>query len=157
MINNKNDNNNTSSIYQYDKTLDNAIYVCGLSAILIVTIYFICHGFFNFDIKNYTFPCMIHLLTGYYCPGCGGTRATVLFFTGHILKSLYYNPFVPYIIITGGWFMISQTIYRLTKTNRLHFHPMTIRPAHIYIGVAILLGQCLIKNLIVLFFDYHII
>ena len=24
---------------------------------------------------NLSFPCLFHLATGYYCPGCGGTRA----------------------------------------------------------------------------------
>ena len=34
--------------------------------------------------------CLFHLVTGYYCPGCGGTRALYLFLTGHWIKSFLY-------------------------------------------------------------------
>ena len=27
---------------------------------------------------NLNFPCLFHLVTGYYCPGCGGNRACAL-------------------------------------------------------------------------------
>ena len=55
-------------------------------------------------------PCMIHSMTGYYCPGCGGTRATYALLHGKIITSLYYHPIVVYGVVVGGWFMISQTI-----------------------------------------------
>lgn len=42
------------------------------------------------------FPCLFHLLTGFYCPGCGGTRAIRLMLQGHWLQSLQYHPFVLY-------------------------------------------------------------
>lgn len=41
-------------------------------------------------------PCLFHLLTGLYCPGCGGTRAVWYLLHGQILKSLQYHPLVLY-------------------------------------------------------------
>lgn len=41
-------------------------------------------------------PCLFHLLTGLYCPGCGGTRAVWYLLHGQILKSIQYHPLVPY-------------------------------------------------------------
>jgi len=38
--------------------------------------------------------CPFHAGTGFYCPGCGSTRATHFFITGHPLTSLRYNPLV---------------------------------------------------------------
>ena len=40
--------------------------------------------------------CLFHLVTGYYCPGCGGTRALYLFLTGHWIKSFLFHPLVVY-------------------------------------------------------------
>lgn len=45
------------------------------------------------------FPCLFHLLTGFYCPGCGGTRAIRLMLQGHWLQSLQYHPFVLYVLL----------------------------------------------------------
>ncbi len=40
--------------------------------------------------------CIFHLLTGYYCPGCGGTRAVRFLITGHPILSFIYHPLVLY-------------------------------------------------------------
>ena len=41
-------------------------------------------------------PCLFHLATGYYCPGCGGTRAITSLLHGQILNSFLYHPVVLY-------------------------------------------------------------
>ena len=46
-------------------------------------------------------PCLFHLATGYYCPGCGGTRAITSLLHGQILNSFLYHPVVP---LCGGLF-----------------------------------------------------
>lgn len=48
------------------------------------------------------FPCLFHLLTGFYCPGCGGTRAIRLLLRGQFLKSMQYHPFVPYAAVAAA-------------------------------------------------------
>lgn len=44
-------------------------------------------------------PCLFHLLTGFYCPGCGGTRAVRLLLMGDVAGSFRYHPFVPYMAV----------------------------------------------------------
>ena len=43
------------------------------------------------------FPCLFHFLTGFYCPGCVGTRAVRLLLQGKVAKSFQYHPFVLYL------------------------------------------------------------
>lgn len=45
---------------------------------------------------NQNFPCLFHLATGYYCPGCGGTRAIMTLLHGQFLRSFLYHPAVLY-------------------------------------------------------------
>ena len=88
--------------------------------------------------------CFFHRITGYYCPGCGGTRATSALLHGHFLQSLYFHPFVGYVAVVGGWFMISQTIEYLSKGRvaiALHF-----RQVYMWIGIGLIIGNCLVKN-----------
>lgn len=67
------------------------------------------------DLSVFAKPCLLHTLFGWYCPGCGGTRAVLFFFQGHFLRSLYYYPMVPYVLGLFLWFMVSHTLRHLTK------------------------------------------
>lgn len=92
------------------------------------------------------FPCMIHQLTGYYCPGCGGTRATYALLQGKIITSFYYHPIVVYAVAVGGWFMLSQTIERLSKGKiciGMHY-----RDLYLWLALVIAVLNCLVKNLV---------
>lgn len=91
-------------------------------------------------------PCTLHSITGYYCPGCGGTRAVRFLLQGRVLKSLYYHPIVVYTAVFGSWFMISQTIQRLSKGKiaiGMHY-----RDIYLWIALGLVLANCLIKNLV---------
>ncbi|MBD3920540.1 DUF2752 domain-containing protein [Paenibacillus sp. PR3] len=39
-------------------------------------------------------PCVFHLVTGLYCPGCGITRAALSLLHGQVAQALRYNPLV---------------------------------------------------------------
>ena len=41
-------------------------------------------------------PCLFNELTGFYCPGCGGTRAVLALLSGYPVLSFLYHPLVPY-------------------------------------------------------------
>lgn len=46
------------------------------------------------QLRQGQWPCLFHLLTGFYCPGCGGTRALRELMRLHPVKSLLYNPMI---------------------------------------------------------------
>ena len=59
--------------------------------------------------------CVLHNLTGYYCPGCGGTRAIHALLHGHIVRYFFYHPIVVSTAVFFGWFMLSQTIEKASR------------------------------------------
>lgn len=63
-------------------------------------------------------PCLFHVLTGYYCPGCGGTRAALALLHGNFFLSLKYHPVVPYAAALFLWALITNTAELATKGRR---------------------------------------
>lgn len=99
-------------------------------------------------------PCPFYVLMGYYCPGCGGTRAIRYFLTGHFFKSLRYHPLIPYIGVGGTVFMVTHTLERITKGR---IKGIKFRNWYVYIMGGILVLQFVIKNGLVYFWGYHVI
>lgn len=88
-------------------------------------------------------PCMFRLVTGLYCPGCGGTRAAKYLLTGQIGKSLQYHPLVLYMAVVVILEVVSAWIARKTgKPERYLGHEKTF----IYLGVGIILLNWVVKN-----------
>ena len=106
-------------------------------------------------ILNYVPPCMFHRVTGYYCPGCGGTRAVFTFFRGDIVRAFKFHPFVPYNSIIGGWFMLSQTIQRLSG-DRIKIG-MNFRIVYLWIALGIIALNWIIKNMFILVCGIHLL
>ena len=95
-------------------------------------------------------PCMIHAVTGIYCPGCGGTRAAYALLCEKPLLSLYYHPIVLYTVVVGAAFLVTQTIGRLSRGRFravVHF-----RPVYLWIALALVVINCFVKNFILLYF-----
>ena len=136
-------------ICKISSVLDKCFYIIGWVCIGIAGIVFLSAKFGLFQKLGGFPPCMFHRLTGYYCPGCGGTRAVIALFRGKILTSLYFHPIVVYTAVLGGWFMLSQTIERLSNGKLqigLHY-----RDLYLWIALAIIILNCLIKNLLLRF------
>ena len=55
---------------------------------------------------------MFNKVTGYCCPGCGGTRAFRALLHGEILKSLYDYPPLIYAAVVYVVFMIRCFLYK---------------------------------------------
>ncbi len=128
-----------------DSSQDTNLYIIGWCGIAIVMAYLILKYMFQFDIMDYMPSCTLYTWTGLYCPGCGGTRAVIALAKGEILESFYLHPFVPYAAILGGWFMISQTMERLSKGKikiALHF-----RMIYAWLAIALILINFLWKNI----------
>jgi hypothetical protein len=47
-------------------------------------------------------PCPFHLLTGYYCPICGSTRALHQLAHGNVLQALRLNALLVFGLLLGG-------------------------------------------------------
>lgn len=97
-------------------------------------------------------PCPFHLLTGCYCPGCGGTRAVTELLNGHILRSFCYHPIVLYGLAVYVCFMITQTIERISR----HTIPVGMRYRNIYVWAAagIVMINFVIKNILRCYFGF---
>lgn len=129
---------------KFDPEIDRYMYIIGWIAVALFGGYFLLAALTGFDLAKHLPPCAFHLLTGYYCPGCGGSRAVSALLHGHFLESIYYNAFIMYGLVFGGWFMISQTIQRLSR-NRIKIG-MHYRNLYLYIALAIIIVNCIVKN-----------
>ena len=131
-----------------DRKMDNACYITG---------WFLIGSIFLYKMTGQTFmernmPCVFHMLTGLYCPGCGGTRAAVLLLQGQWIRSFLYNPVVPYAAAVGIWFMVSQTAERISAGKcKIGMH---YRNLYLWIALALLFVNFIIRN--VLLMVWHI-
>ena len=125
------------------------LYYCGIVLPLAGILFLALLRLLKIPLNHILLPCIFHKLTGLYCPGCGGTRAVVFLLHGDFLHSLVYHPFVPYAFVLCTWFMISQTIERLSK-GRLRIG-MHFREVFLWIALAIIIINFIVKNAALLF------
>lgn len=95
-------------------------------------------------------PCFFHLISGYYCPGCGGTRALRALCHGQFLQAVWFHPFVPYAASVYLYFMATQTIERISHGKfpiGMQYHNWIV-----WIAVTLIIGNFLIKNLLYYFY-----
>lgn len=117
-----------------DNDSDAVVYCIGLvSVFLVAAVYFIIR-------MSHIIPdtgCAFRRITGLYCPGCGGTRSFVYLIHGHIIKSLAYHPFVPYVFTIA----IIFTFHRPCVSSRKAVHGRCILACPLLYRV--LLSSCL--------------
>ena len=110
---------------------------------------------FPMQMKIFSLPCIFWELTGYYCPGCGGTRACAALFRGEIVRSFLCHPVVVSTAVVFAWYMISHTIEYLTR-GRLAVG-MRYRDLYLYLAAAIILIQWVVRNLLKLVWGIDIL
>lgn len=86
--------------------------------------------------------CVFHKITGYNCPGCGMTRASIALLNFHFMESIKYNIVIVYGFVCYVIFMVVQGAHVCFKTNSFNEKILGI---FIYIGVAILIIQWAVK------------
>lgn len=88
-------------------------------------------------------PCLFHLLTGLYCPGCGGTRAVKYLLRGQWALSFRYHPLVLYGVAALALELLSALAARWTGK------PL-VRPGReirlVYGGVVLVILNWIVKN-----------
>lgn len=89
------------------------------------------------------FPCLFHLLTGLYCPGCGGTRASVYLLRGELLRSFQYHPLVPYMALVAVLELAGFAASKILHNPRLHVKRYTL---FTYVGIGIVIVNWMWKN-----------
>jgi hypothetical protein len=82
-------------------------------------------------------PCPFHTLTGWWCPGCGLTRATHHLLRGEVGAALSYHLFVPVVlaaIVVGWWSTLQVSLGRpaIGWPRRV--------PRALWIGVGVAIG-----------------
>lgn len=109
---------------------------------------------FGLDAGNLFPSCRLYQRTGYYCVGCGGTRALEAFFQGHLIRSFCYHPAVDLVMGFLAVFVPSNTLHILTKGR---IQGVLVRPVHFYILTGIVIVQWMVKNGVYVFTGVHLI
>lgn len=142
----------------YDKLLDTIMYIFGMLCLTAAVFFAIFSSFTDITLESIVPPCLFYRTMGYYCPGCGGTRAVIALVNGHFIKSFIYHPFVLYATAYFIPFLLTQTIYKIRRLfpkrepspDKIIFSVMTVKPFHIYAGCILLMLQWIIKNIIII-------
>ncbi len=129
--------------------------------------YYICMALLGYSLAGYLVlrwlrldpglllpPCRLYQQTGYYCVGCGGTRALEAFFQGRLLCSFCYHPAVDLVMGFLAVFVPTNTLSILTGGR---VRGVLVRPLHFYILIAVVVVQWLVKNGVYYFTNIHII
>lgn len=64
-------------------------------------------------------PCPFRTLTGWWCPGCGLTRATHHLLRGDIMQALRYNVFVVAILLALAGTWLAWLVHSTGRTMRV--------------------------------------
>lgn len=138
-------NNIVRKIFLKNKeyTIEAALFNVGIISLIIMTALILSDRYFPMQISRIKLPCMFNVITGLYCPGCGGTRALKALFSGDIIRSFICNPAVVYAAGLYVWFMCSHVLARLTKGR-----VSGLKYRHIYLCILflILLVNFLVRN-----------
>lgn len=107
---------------------------------LLVGRWFVQVGFA--DYSGYM-ACSLYRLTGYPCPGCGGTRAVYYLCMGDLAKSFCYHPAVCFGVVAYLHFMMLYFVRKhITKT----IGQKEIRiEYYLYVFAAIVILQWIVK------------
>lgn len=89
---------------------------------------------------------------GLYCPGCGGTRAVISLLQFQFWQSFCYHPFVLYGAIVYVLFMAGCFCRKHFKQTVIGIIPIE---KSIYIGIAIILIQFVLKNFCLIVYHYR--
>lgn len=136
------------------QTTEDLLYYMGIVSIGVMCLVVLIAKRYSAILQKFSLPCAFRLATGFYCPGCGGTRAVKFFLSGHMIKSFIYHPLIPYLGIGGGIFMVSQTASRVTRGK---IRGMKFRNWYVYMMGIVILVQFFIKNFVLYFWNYPLI
>lgn len=122
--------------------VDDVFYLIGKIILLPVCLFGLWFGQNGYEDHKGLFECALRKMSGFPCPGCGGTRAFYHLFRGELLESFRLNPVVLYGAVAYLHFMALAFYRKHTGNNR----EKEISIQYYLFGiVAVLLIQWLIK------------
>ncbi len=147
--------NKVRKIFLKDKeyTIEAALFKAGIIGLLIMAALILLDIYFPAQMGRIKLPCMFNVMTGYYCPGCGGTRAFKAVLSGNIIKSFVYNPTVVYGIGVYVWFMCSHVLAGITKGK---VRGLKYRHIYLWLLLIILVVNCLVRNYLLMKFGIRL-
>ena len=113
-------------------------------------------------VHRYSF-CVIYRFTGFYCPGCGGTRAITELLHGNLFASFLYHPLAAYGILLYLAFMLSHTAAYIERRRKrkgkavgavpagdgaVRFHGLKWRTWYVTVAVVLLIVNFAVKNIL---------
>lgn len=137
------------------KKEEKTLYWIGIAILFVTIVLVILVKVLDIHLSEFLPGCLLLRFTGFYCPGCGGTRAVAALFQGQFLKSFFYHPLVMYVAAVGGWYLISHTIELISKGK--YSIGMRYRDIYLYVAVALILLNWIVKNLLILLLDLHLL
>lgn len=141
---------NNYGIYNIKK-VSRYCYYAGLGAGFMGLFCIILISVFKIPVIKMIPPCSFYEKFGYYCPGCGGTRAVLALLSGKVIDSLCYHPFVLYAAVSYTVYMGSHILEILTSgcIKGINFNPIWF-----YAGMILIVIQCLGKNFIEIWYHF---
>lgn len=100
--------------------------------------------------------CLMHAITGWYCPGCGGTRSVMFLLTGHPLMSFIYHPLVLYTAIVIGY-MLLRHLFDMIRTKSFRTQKKYFRTSMLWIALLITVINFLAKNISLIAFHIDLL
>ncbi len=126
------------------KKEETALFYTGWAIVFLAGMLYLMYRLLPLPYDKLATPCILYSVTGLYCPGCGGTRAIFALLHGQILTSFICHPLVPYTAFVGGWFLISQSIERISR-RRIQIG-MKFRDAYIWAALGIVIVNFIVRN-----------
>ena len=105
-------------------------------------------------VPAFRMPCLFQMMTGLYCPGCGGTRAVKALLTGHPVLSFLYHPLVLCTAVTAAVFAAAWGLYFLTGNAKFR---MELDDRYAYAAAGIVILNFIIKNGLLVFAGIDVI
>lgn len=134
---------------------DRYVYIAGWIVLVLCASLLVISKWMGINFIKILPPCLFHAATGYYCPGCGGSRAVLMLLSGHLIKSALYHPFFFYGVCVGGWFMLSQSIQRVSKGKiaiGMHY-----KDRYLWIAILLIAMNWIIKNEVLFFWSVDLL
>lgn len=140
------------------RTLPRFGFLCGCLLAVCIAVYALLYRVFRIDLYTCLtdfltahttlggMPCVFLTLTGFCCPGCGGTRATLALLHLHPIRSLLYHPLPLYGFALYVHYMVRYLFSRVVPAGcPIHLKPAKPRTLWLVLLAVLVLGNWVLR------------